>query len=197
MDLIEHALRYEQLGWYVLPVHPTEKRPLVKWAGRKNQRPTPMEIKGWWRKWPTCRIGIATGSLSGIDVVDLDGPDAFEKCISLCGGLPDTVSQITGRPEGGRHLFFKHDEHGLKNQACGGLDLRTDGGMVVVAPSAHHTCSYICTKGIVTKSNEDEKVFSEEDTFGGNLVDILKNYPFQFEGDDYWCAKFCKECLTT
>jgi hypothetical protein len=137
MNLLEDALRYEQLGWYVLPVHPTEKRPLVKWAGRKNQRPTPMEIKGWWQKWPTGRIGVATGSLSGIDVVDIDGPDAFEKCIALCGELPNTLSQLTGRPEGGRHLFFKHDEHGLKNQACGGLDLKTDGGLVIVAPSTH------------------------------------------------------------
>ena len=101
MNLIEHALRYELLGWFVLPIHPTEKRPLVKWTDRKNNRPTPMEIKDWWQRWPTGPNWVATGSLSGIDVVDLDGPDAFEKCISLCGGLPDTVPAIT-RSTGGR-----------------------------------------------------------------------------------------------
>jgi len=137
MNLLEHALRYEMLGWFVLPIHPTEKKPLVKWADRKNNRPTPAEIKEFWQRWPKARIGIATGSLSGIDVVDLDGPSGFEKCVALCGELPNTLSQLTGRPEGGRHLFFKHEEHRLKNQACEGLDLRTDGGLVIVAPSTH------------------------------------------------------------
>ena len=96
-----------------------------------------MEIEGWWQRWSTARIGIATGFLSGIDVVDLDGPEAFEKCIALCGELPNTLSQLTGRPEGGRHLFFKHNGLKLKNHAGEGIDLRTDGGIVVIAPSSH------------------------------------------------------------
>jgi hypothetical protein len=138
--LVNFALEYQRLGWFVLPVHPSEKKPLVKWAYRKDQRPTPEEITGWFEEWSDARIGVATGKFSGFDVVDLDGPRARERFEALYG-MPETIKQSTGRVEGGLHLFFKHNGNGLRchtgkveNQ---GIDLRTDGGIVVLAPSPH------------------------------------------------------------
>ena len=114
--LVNFALEYEKLGWFVLPILPNKKQPCVKWAYRKNRRPTAEEIKTWFQKFPDTRIGIATGALSGVDVVDIDGPGAQERFNALYG-IPETITQTTGRLEGGIHLFFKHNGHGLKNVA--------------------------------------------------------------------------------
>jgi hypothetical protein len=49
--------------------------------------------------------------------------------------------QSTGRAEGGSHLFFKCNGNGLRNVTgkgeYKGIDLKTDGGIVVLAPSPH------------------------------------------------------------
>jgi hypothetical protein len=138
--LLNDALKYKRLGWFVLPVHRVEKRPLIKWAHRKDKRPTVEEIREWYKRWPSARIGIATGKPSGFDVVDLDGPQARERFDALYG-TPETIRADTGRTDGGVHLFFKHNGHGLRSLAGKdenrGIDLKTDGGFVVVAPSPH------------------------------------------------------------
>lgn len=55
----------------------------------------------------------------------------------IYGELPSTVEQITGG--GGRHLFFKHPAATVKNKVSlvSGIDIRGDGGYIVVAPSRH------------------------------------------------------------
>lgn len=135
--LLKFALEYEKLGWFVLPADPIEKKPMVKWKDRRDKRPTPEEIRGWWKKFPLARIAIAAGVCSGFDAVDVDGPDALEKLFAICGGIPETIYQTTGREEGGRHLLFKHNRHELRPYQDGVLDLRTSGSMIIVAPSKH------------------------------------------------------------
>jgi hypothetical protein len=89
---------------FVLPIHSVEKQPLVKWAHRKDKKPNADEIINWFKQWPDSRIGIATGTLSGVDVVDIDGPQARERFEALFG-IPETIMQSTGRKDGGLHLF--------------------------------------------------------------------------------------------
>ena len=58
------------------------------------------------------------------------------------GQLPGTLESRTGG--GGRHLFFKHDGTPVKNSTGKlgkGLDVRGDGGYVIVPPSVHETGS--------------------------------------------------------
>ena len=68
---------------------------IVKCAYRKDQCPTPDEIREWFEERPTSRIGIATGALSGFDAVDLDGPEAEERFAVLLG-IPETIMQSKG-----------------------------------------------------------------------------------------------------
>jgi hypothetical protein len=86
-------------------------------------------------------IGIATGEASGFFVVDVDpdhgGDDALRGLEREHGQLPTTVRQLTGG--GGEHILFRNVT-GLKNSAgriAKGLDVRSDGGYIVVAPSVH------------------------------------------------------------
>jgi len=70
-DFLAWALRYMRLGYSVIPVD--GKVPLVAWAEFQNRRATEAEIRGWWAKWPVANIGIVTGAVSGIIVLDVDG----------------------------------------------------------------------------------------------------------------------------
>jgi len=99
------------------------------------------QIRGWWRWWPDMNIGIATGEASGFFALDVDpdhgGDDTPRELENQHGALPATVRQITG--SGGEHILFRHVA-GLRNSAGRrgpGLDIRSDGGYVVVPPSAH------------------------------------------------------------
>lgn len=93
-------------------------------------------IREWSGQWPDANIGIATGSRSGLVVLDVDGPMGEASLLDLCGN-PLTPVSLTGR---GRHLFFEHyggpvaNRVGLLGQK---LDLRGEGGYVVAPPSLH------------------------------------------------------------
>jgi hypothetical protein len=99
------------------------------------------EIDAWFRHWPDANIGIVTGHVSGIVVVDVDGQHGgFESLAAMereFGRLPDTVAAVTGG--GGRHLYFDHPREALRNRVGirPGIDLRADGGCVVAPPSVH------------------------------------------------------------
>ena len=143
--MLEYAIKYMQLGWSVIPLKPKDKRPMVKWKNRQTDRATEDEIRVWWKKYPNSNIGIVTGKISGLDVVDLDGPNAQELLESEMGAsLPQSVRQKTGRAGGGLQIFLQYHGGGLKTKAgClsdgngNEVDLKTDGGIAVVPPSIH------------------------------------------------------------
>jgi Bifunctional DNA primase/polymerase, N-terminal len=59
------------------------------------------QITAWWAENPAYNIGLATGEISNLFVVDVDGQDAEHELRRL--GLPATVEAITAR---GRHLYL-------------------------------------------------------------------------------------------
>jgi hypothetical protein len=87
-------------------------------------------------------IAYATRGFSvfPIFVLDVDGLDAaasLRKLEDRYGTLPETVASITPR---GSHLFFKSENGAVRNSAgaiAPGLDIRGDGGYVVLPPSIH------------------------------------------------------------
>jgi len=97
-------------------------------------------IAAWWRQQPHYNIGVATGSVSRIFVLDIDGIDAeaeLKKLETKHGALPATVEAITGK---GRHLYFRMPDCALRNSAgklARGIDVRGTGGYVLVPPSLH------------------------------------------------------------
>jgi hypothetical protein len=97
-------------------------------------------IAAWWRQQPSYNIGCATGAVSQIFVLDIDSTDAeaeLKKLEAENSALPATVEAITGK---GRHLYFKMPDCDLRNSAsklAPGLDIRANGGYVLVPPSLH------------------------------------------------------------
>ncbi len=135
------ALAYAARGWSVLPMQPHGKRPLVAWREFQQRIATAAEIERWFRRWPEANVGVVTGRISGIVVIDVDlrhgGPDSVAAAEAAQGPLPPTVEAATGG--GGRHLYYAHPGRALGNRVAvsPGIDVRGDGGCVVAPPSVH------------------------------------------------------------
>ena len=79
--MADAARRYLARGWSVLPLRPRDKRPLVRWENLQNERPCEADIAEWFLCWPDANIGIVTGEISNLIVLDVDpkhGGDASE-----------------------------------------------------------------------------------------------------------------------
>jgi hypothetical protein len=128
-NILLQVLNYHALGWSVFPVG-TDKKPLIKWNIYQTQCASEDQVKAWWAQWPGANIGVATGKISNIVVVDVEaGGDISD--------LPASVSSKTGG--GGWHYFYKYPGVEVKNRTRIKLltDIRGDGGYAVLPPSTH------------------------------------------------------------
>jgi putative DNA primase/helicase len=134
--LLESALKYASLGFSVIPLIPRGKKPAIKsWAEYQSRFATDEELKKWFGNGSKKNIGIVTGNISGIDVLDLDSQEAIQYAKEH--KFPITSSVKTGK---GFHCYYKHKD-GVRNfqkrDDLPGIDLRGDGGYVVAPPSIH------------------------------------------------------------
>lgn len=135
------ALTYAAHGWPVFPCNPLNKHPLTE-HGFQNATTNEGQIRAWWAMWPQANVAFPTGSVSGIDVLDVDADHGgFESLAVLqqrVAEWPTTLCVRTGG--GGRHFFFRHVEHCRNTtelDGLNGIDVRGDGGYVIAPPSLH------------------------------------------------------------
>jgi putative DNA primase/helicase len=145
--MLDAALDYAARGWAVIPLAPGGKIPSTV-HGSKDATTDAVEIREWWTQHPHNNIGIATGSISGIAVLDVDtrngkaGGASLLHLISKHSAIPETLRQRTW--SGGLHYVFQ-SVPGLKNSGSAlgdGLDIKSDGGYIVAAPSVVNGRSY-------------------------------------------------------
>ena len=128
-------------GWSVIPVEARGKRPIVPWLEYQSRLATESEVEAWFDGRRTPNLGIVTGVLSDLVVLDIDSRHGGPQSLALLelehGTLPDTVEAQTGG--GGRHAYFVHPGGLVHNRAglAAGIDFRGDGGCVVAPPSVH------------------------------------------------------------
>jgi hypothetical protein len=132
------AERYAAQGWHVFPLTPRAKTPLLKGAGGFLSATTDREqIRAWWRQHPTANIGLWPGQ-SGLVVLDIDGPNGEKAAQSLGVFAEPTLICTTGRPDGGRHLYFRRPDFSVSNcDLAENFEVRGDAGYVVAPPSVH------------------------------------------------------------
>jgi hypothetical protein len=158
--LKDAALQYAAHGWPVLPLHTAVngrcscgnsacsspgKHPRTE-HGLKDATTDTKQVTQWWSQWPDANIGIRTGSTpdgAGVFVFDIDprhnGDSSLAELVREYGELPDTVEAVTG--SGGSHQVYSYPAGGvaIRNAANvrPGIDVRGDGGYIVVEPSLH------------------------------------------------------------
>lgn len=134
-NLYSKALSYAVGGYSIIPLG-MDKRPAVaSWLDFQKKPADDSIIEGWWLKNQNANIGIITGSISGITVVDIDTHDKDN--IVDYKNFPPTYTVTT--PSGGTHLYYQYDKD-IKQTAntypqFPHLDIRNDGGYVVGAGS--------------------------------------------------------------
>jgi len=134
------ALAYaSRLEWPVFPLKPQAKEPLTQ-HGCKDGTLDLAQIKTWWSKWPNANIGIPTGiKFWALDIDPRHGGDeSLRLLVYEHGALTDTIQQMTGG--GGRqYLYDLPDQQkiGCLTAVWDGIDIRGEGGYIVVPPSIH------------------------------------------------------------
>ena len=119
--------------------HPRTHRGLVDATTDANA------IRHWWNRWPDANVGLRTGAISGLFVIDVD-PEGYGPFDDLCerhgssSGSLETWLARTGRE--GAHLYLRHPGGDIRVKTSAGelaigVDVRGDGGYVIVPPSRH------------------------------------------------------------
>jgi uncharacterized protein with PIN domain len=144
-------------GWSVVPVHTAlaghcscgdpscpapGKHPRIAWDRLMHEAAARDEVARWWRRWPQANVGVVTGTVSDLVVLDVDprhgGGETFAELEGVHGALPHTVEALTGG--GGQHLYFRHPGVFVPSRPVApGLDVKGDGGLIVSPPSVHVT----------------------------------------------------------
>jgi hypothetical protein len=136
------------MGYRVFPCIPGTKHPITQ-HGFKDASTDAAQVERWWSRHPGANVGIAA---QGMLVIDIDGAD------NPWPGDPDRAADLAGAgavaltPRGGRHYLFRRPVG--KSWKCStsklapGVDVRTDGGYIVAAPSVIEEGPYRWGEGL-------------------------------------------------
>lgn len=165
---LKYALEYVARGWKVLPIEEGGKRPACA-NGVYDATADIDTLKAWFGDGQL-NIGIATGAVSGLLVLDVDKKGSGLESLAKLEEEHGKVSSYTVlTPSGGFHFYFQHNTP-MPNRVgfLPGLDIRADDGYVVVPPSI----------GIgAVHSYKMEVTFKDPAPTPGWLLELLKPKP--------------------
>ena len=98
----------------------------------------PDKVRELWSRYPGPLIGVPTGAISGLDVLDLDLVKHAEAANWLKENrewLP--VTRVHRTRSGGLHILFTHATavRNSQGRVCAGIDVRGDGGYIIWWPA--------------------------------------------------------------
>jgi hypothetical protein len=154
--MLEHALAYAAAYRPVFPCNPRPgdyaKAPLVpkKEGGRGHLDATcnADQIRTWWQRWPGALIGSPVPhDLICVDIDPRSGA-TVAKLETIVSELPYTQAVISGRGDGGIHLFYwrpltadGRDYRPIStirlSRVLPGVDIKLNTGYTILPPSLH------------------------------------------------------------
>jgi hypothetical protein len=152
LDAHAAALEYAERGWSIIPMRPDTKRPYIEWKEYQQRIASEEEINEWFAAWPDALLGVVTGAISGIVIVDADSEEADQQAHAL--GFTRTPTVV--RTKRGKHYYFAHPRDGKwRGPRAGnnvrqtnpdwprvdGLDFRGDGSYALLPPSKNYVWS--------------------------------------------------------
>jgi hypothetical protein len=163
------ALWYAKNGIRVFPLHypagggcscrkpdcgkHTGKHPLTP-KGFLDATTDVAQVEAWWHQWPDANIGMPTGAVTKRIVMDSDprngGPEDREGIIRRFGPIPDGAAEVCTGGDG-RHTHLGWDGGPVPKTLAPGIDLKGDGGYVVLPPSSHFSGKRYLVDGLNIK----------------------------------------------
>lgn len=128
------AAWFTERGLSVFPLLANDKRPAMEWSPFRESIANASQIASW----SSCNLGLATGRLSRVAVIDCESRQDAEWFVKHRSDSPVIVQTTRGY-----HLYFRYPGSGeIRNAAKvtdeGGrarYDIRGEGGYVVAPPS--------------------------------------------------------------
>src|SRR5215208_420612 len=117
-------------GWCPIPLKKRSKETALVQLAPYLSRPATSEELGSW-SWPG--VGIVTGHVSGVLVLDVDGAEGEGELKKRRHPMTPMVKTASG----GLHLYFRHPDADIRTRirVAPGLDVKASGGYVVAPPS--------------------------------------------------------------
>lgn len=147
---LKSAINAAKNGLHVFPLAPKSKKPFRGSNGFMDATCDLGKIREWWKENPDANIGVRTGSISNIIVIDFDGKigsASYKKLAADLGDLPRTITVKTpgkikdGKRHGkGRHFYYRVPDDILipsRNGIAESVDVRGENGYIVFPPSIH------------------------------------------------------------
>jgi len=136
-DVLESALAYRSMGLSVIPVDPNTKRALVPWKRFQEKPPELDRIREIWQRNPRAGIGVVTGVVSKLVVVDID--DSREEALREVEERFGEPGRISKTPRG-FHCFYRPNGQPVPTVTkvegfSSSVDLRGEGGYAIVPPT--------------------------------------------------------------
>ena len=144
------AEAYLALGYSVIPLYGDgdpgrAKVAAVPWSAYQQAKPTLDQCQDWFLNHQFAGLGIITGTISRLAVLDFDTPDSFRDFKSLFPSLAETSIIQTRR---GYHIYFRLPPNlRLASRKGGGVDLLAEGSYVVARPTVIDGHAYKFIRG--------------------------------------------------
>ena len=167
--MVDAALEYARHGFPVFPVSAGDKRPIPprlrdpetderipRTGGVYRATCDPIQIRKWWKDNPKALIAMPMGGRTGIWCLDVDTPEDHADGTSGWNALIAQHELIDTREHrsatDGPHLIFNwHEEQPFgcsKGSLPHGIEVKGQGGYIVVPPSQRRGRSYTIFKDI-------------------------------------------------
>jgi hypothetical protein len=139
-SIINQYLKY---GYSLIPVD-KEKRPCVFWKKYQYERATVNDILKWHIQFDTLNIGIVTGYISQLAVIDVDDLSLLPELKEKLPEISETTRVKTNR---GYHYYFHLNGNQLKSTSTlfdKRIELKSNGSYIIAPPSVikNHHYSY-------------------------------------------------------
>ena len=138
-NIINEYLKHE---YSLIPVN-SEKEPYIYWKSFQYKKAKTEDVFSWYDKFADVNIGIVTGNISKLAVIDVDDINILPELEELLPELKETTRVRTRR---GYHYYFSLNGDYVKstNNLFGKrLELKSNGNYVVAPPSTIKARRYI------------------------------------------------------